>query len=109
MISWNLFNRIELISFLEGVIFHIGVTSPRAYYIENIKKEIGFTSEDIKSEYYRMISQTSLDALFLYIQDFKEPQKSEFRKILLGLLSSDPIAPITKIGMNKIINLTNKL
>ena len=110
MISkWSSYNRSELICFLEGIIFLIGVTERRAYFIENIKKEIGFTDQDSQSNYYNQISKSSLESRMLYIKDFSELYKNKTKQYLLDLLSCDPESPITQIGLKKIINLTKIL
>lgn len=107
--KWNYYPRTELICFLEGIIYNIGVTEKRAYYIENVKKEIGFSYEDSISDYYNNISKLSIESRLFYIKDFKEQNKKKAKQYLLGLLSCDSESPITKIGFTKIINLTNAL
>ena len=107
--KWSYYYRSELICFLEGVIFNIGVTEKRAYYIENLKKEIGFTCEDSQSSYYNQISKLPIESRLLYIEDFKEQHKDKAKQYLLDLLSCDSESPITKIGLKKIINLTRAL
>lgn len=107
--SWGLFNKAELISFLESVTFLIGVTEKRAYYIESVKREINFSEEDYQGEYYNRISKAGLDVLLMYVREFKGSKADELRRYLLELLSCDSESPITKIGFNKIINLTKVL
>lgn len=107
--KWSYYYRSELICFLEGIIFNIGVTKKRAYYIENLKKEVGFTYEDSQSSYYNQISKLPIESRLLYIEDFKDQYKKKAKQYLLDLLSCDPESPITKIGLKKIINLTRTL
>lgn len=107
--TWSYYCRSELICFLEGIIFYIGVTEKRAYYIENLKKKIGFTCEDSQSSYYNYISKLPIEDRLLYIEDFKEQYKDKTKQYLLDLLSCDSESPITKIGFKKIINLTRAL
>ena len=107
--KWTYFPRTELICFLEGIIYNIGVTEKRAYYIERVKNEIGFSYEDLISEYYNNISKLTIEDRFLYIAEFKGQNKEKATQYLLGLLSCDPESPITKIGLKTIINLTKSL
>ncbi len=108
-IKWNTFNRAELVSFLEGFVFVIGVTEKRAYYLEHIKEEIGFTKEDSLGNYYNQISKSSFNIILLYVQKFSESHLAIVKEYLLELLSCDPESPITKIGLSNIFKISNQL
>lgn len=103
------YNKAELISFLEAVIYNIGVTEKRAYFVERVKEEIGFTNSDYQSTFYNQISKTSLETILMYIKDFSDENKVIAKSYLLELISCDPYSPISKIGMSKILKLSKEL